>query len=64
MPDATVLTVAVITPAAVAAGLARQFLAARVARREIDSYLRWLLDEAAGPVTVTRPCRWPAAVET
>lgn len=39
--------------------LCRRALERRSTRRELDSYLRWLLDEAAGPVSVGRLRRWP-----
>ena len=49
---------AVIVLLAVAIGLVREFRAARMARRELDSYLRWLLQESAGPIRVAGPHPW------
>jgi hypothetical protein len=30
----------------------------RAIRRDLNRYLRWLLDETAGPVDVRQPQRW------
>lgn len=49
---------AVLVLLAVATGLLREYRAVRMARRELDSYLQWLLWEAAGPVRVAVPHPW------
>ena len=49
---------AVATPVVVSTALCRQVLLLRAMRRELDGYLRWLLEETAGPVSVAPPPRW------
>lgn len=56
-PD-PVIVLAVTMPFVVAAALCREFLVLRAARRELDSYLHWLLEDAAGPVSVARLHPW------
>lgn len=42
------VTLAFVMQSAVVAGLLRHVRATRAARRQLDSYLRWLLGDAAG----------------
>ena len=44
--------VALVMQSAVVAGLLRHVRATRAARRQLDSYLQWLLEDAAGPARV------------
>jgi hypothetical protein len=58
MPPTGPVLLAVATLFVVAAGLFRQVLVTRAARRELDRYLQWLLECAAGPVSVALPYPW------
>ena len=49
---------AVVTLLLVSAALCRHVLVLRAVRRELDGYLRWLLEDAAGPVSVAQPFLW------
>lgn len=46
--------VALTTLVVVAAALCREILALR-GRREVDQYLRWLMENATGPLGLSRP---------
>ena len=50
-PVSPVVVLAVLVLLTVSAALCRQTLALR-ARRDLDCYLRWLLDHATGPVSL------------
>lgn len=53
-----VVLLAVTTLVLVAAALGREVLVLRARRRrDLDGYLRWLLQHATGPVNVSRPLR-------
>ena len=52
-----VVLLAVTTLVVVAAALCREVVVLR-GRRDIDQYLRWLLEHATGPVSLARPPRW------
>lgn len=58
MPAAPVVALAVSILLVVVVALCQEVLAIRAIRRELDSYLRWLLEDAAGPVSVARPESW------
>ena len=60
MPAAAspIVFLAVFVLLVVAAGLVREVLVLRAGRREIDRYLRWLLEDAAGPVSVAPQPLW------
>ena len=47
----TVVTLALVMQFAVVAGLLRHVRATRAARRQLDSYLRWLFGDA-GPARI------------
>lgn len=59
MPAAFCVVLAVVTILIVAVALMREVLKLRAGRRELDGYLRWLLQEATGPLRVAslRPGR-------
>ena len=62
MPITALATLlALTTLLVVGAALCRHVAGVRATRRELDRYLRWLLDETAGPVSVAQPRRWPTA---
>ena len=42
----------------VASALCRQFLVVRAGRRDLDLYLRWLLEQTVGPVSLARSQPW------
>ena len=50
---------AITTVLVVGVSLCRHVLVQRAIRRDLNRYLRWLLDETAGPVNVRQPQRWP-----
>lgn len=50
-PVSPVVVLAVLVLLTVSAALCRQTVALR-ARRDLDCYLRWLLDHATGPVSL------------
>ena len=52
-----VVLLAVTTLVVVAACLLRELVALRGERRDLDRYLRWLLTDATGPVSLARPLR-------
>lgn len=56
--NAPFVALAVTAQLAVVAGLFRQVLVTRAERRELDDYLQWLLEHAAGPVSVARRHAW------
>ena len=53
-----VVLLAVTALVVVAAALCREALYVRAARRELDGYLRWLLEDTTGPVSLVRLPRW------
>ena len=60
MPAAQLaIFLAITTLLVVGVALCRHVLVQRAIRRDLDRYLRWLLNETAGPVTVAQPQRWP-----
>lgn len=58
MPPIAPVLLAIASLLVVAAGLFRQVLEVRAVRQELDSYLRWLLEDAAGPVAPPSPGRY------
>jgi hypothetical protein len=59
MPAATPVVILAVTAwFVVAAALCRQVLVLRAGRRELDLYLRWLLEQTVGPVSLVRSQPW------
>jgi hypothetical protein len=59
MPDSSLLVVLAATALViVATALLREVLVLRSWRRELDQYLRWLMEDATGPLSLTRSPRW------
>jgi hypothetical protein len=52
-----VVLLAVTTLVVVTAALCREVLVLRARQRDLDCYLRWLLQHATGPVNVSRRLR-------
>lgn len=48
----TAVVVALALQIMVMTGLVQHVRGIRAVRRELDRYLRWLIDEAAGPISV------------
>jgi hypothetical protein len=57
-PGQLAIFLAVTTLLVVGVALCRRVLVQRAIRRDLNRYLRWLLDETAGPVDVRQPQRW------
>ena len=58
-PSLLVVLLAFTTLIVVAAALCREVVVLRSRkRRDLDRYLQWLLEDACGPIGLSRPLRW------
>jgi hypothetical protein len=53
-----VVLLAVTVLVVVTTALCREVLVLRSWRRDLDRYLRWLMEDATGPLSLARPPRW------